>query len=595
MSTNVRSLFEEGLKYYKAKNNFKAKECFLSVCKNAPDFWLAYEMLGHASFATGDFLLAKNSFEEAIRRAGNGIGTELLVKYARVQIELRNFKSTEEICKYLVDQDPNLTDAWMVLGDCYKLQFKTNLAMDCFEHIFEQDPTNINNMVKLHRCYHDMCMWDDAKKLDDKLYSISSNLMQTGEAAPLTVYDAMKFIENGSFMRDLAENECKKFIDIMERSGVTFTQYHTEAKQVKKKGKIKLGFFSSCLSRHVTAYVLFNFFDLFDRDVVEIHIFPVNPDQTCTHYEKISGDCDYVHELISMTDQEMAEKIASTEMDVLIDLDGFVGNRRMGVLAQKPAPIQIAWLGTPCTTGATWNDYALTDHVIAPAELEDHYTEMPLRMPNSYFFPNIQGDEAKELGRDYWNIPEDKFVFCSFNNSWKIDEATFLAWCEILRRAEDSVLWLMLENDETIENVKQKLQDNGIDPNRLYISGRVENTEHLSRFICSDLLLDSFICGAHTTCIEALGVGLPVLAKIGKPFYSRVSSSMLSAADLESLITHTKEEYIERAVEIAKNPDTLAALKTHLKENKDTLPLFDQKKWVKDFEDILVSVVKREK
>nr|WP_250646652.1 hypothetical protein [Pseudemcibacter aquimaris] len=195
--------------------------------------------------------------------------------------------------------------------------------------------------------------------------------------------------------------------------------------------------------------------------------------------------------------------------------------------------------------------------------------------------------------RAYWNLPEGKFVFASFNISWKIDKETFLAWCEILKKVENSILWLFLEDEQAITNIKDTLEENGVDSNRLHCTGRVQNDIHLARFDHADLMLDSFICGAHTTCTEALYAELPVLTKIGTTFHGRVAASIIKAADMEDCITNSKDEYIERAIEIATKDGELERLKNHLKENKDELPLFDQKRWVRDFEEILIHILEK--
>ncbi|MCC3860138.1 hypothetical protein LJF33_02835 [Emcibacteraceae bacterium Y4] len=361
----------------------------------------------------------------------------------------------------------------------------------------------------------------------------------------------------------------------------------------KKEERIKVGFLSAALSKHVTAIVLNSFFEHFDQAKFDVIVYAVNPDHQCPNYQKISKSAENLIEFNSQSDEEMVDVIKKHSLDVLVDLDGFVGAKRRGVFSQKPAPIQIAWMGTPATAGAPWIDYVLIDNIIAPKELEYQYTEKILRMPHSYFFNSMSSLKRSVKDRAYWNLPEGKFVFASFNISWKIDKETFLAWCEILKKVENSILWLFLEDEQAITNIKDTLEENGVDSNRLHCTGRVQNDIHLARFDHADLMLDSFICGAHTTCTEALYAELPVLTKIGTTFHGRVAASIIKAADMEDCITNSKDEYIERAIEIATKDGELERLKNHLKENKDELPLFDQKRWVRDFEEILIHILEK--
>ncbi len=278
---------------------------------------------------------------------------------------------------------------------------------------------------------------------------------------------------------------------------------------------------------------------------------------------------------------------------MLIDLDGVVGKARRGIFSLKPAPLQITWHGTPATSGAPWFDYVLVDSIIAPEELAGHYSEEILRMPECYFFNSCASTAIAQTDKNDYGLPDDKFIFASFNFNRKIDEEAFMAWCKILETVEDSVLWMLIDDDETRENLAKIMEGSGINANRLISAGRVDTAEHVSRLKYADLMLDSFVCGAHTTCAEALWMELPVLAKIGETFQARVAPSMLTAVKLEDCVTYSTEQYIERAIEIATNGEELSRLKNYLKENKETLPLFDQKNWVDNFENILTDVVER--
>jgi predicted O-linked N-acetylglucosamine transferase (SPINDLY family) len=266
-------------------------------------------------------------------------------------------------------------------------------------------------------------------------------------------------------------------------------------------------------------------------------------------------------------------------------LKGFTQDSRSGIFSYRAAPIQVNYLGYPGTLGADYIDYIVADKTLIPLESQSCYSEKVIYLPNSY-----QVNDRKRLisDRQYTkeelHLPKDGFVFCCFNNNFKILPATFDGWMRILKAVEGSVLWLLQDNSWAADNLRKEAEKQGIASNRLLFAERMPLSEHLARHRQADLFLDTAPYNAHTTTSDALWAGLPVLTLMGRSFASRVSASLLNAIGLPELITSTQEEYEALAIELAVNPKKLAEIKLKLANNRLTTPLFDTPLFAKNLE-----------
>ena len=296
-----------------------------------------------------------------------------------------------------------------------------------------------------------------------------------------------------------------------------------------------------------------------------------------------SFDCFYT--VRNKIDQEVARRSRELGIDIAIDLKGYTGSHRAGIFAERCAPIQVNYLGYPGTMGAEFIDYIIADDTLIPPELEQHYTEKVIRLPDSY-----QPNDRQRVIANYTptraelGLPEDAFVFCCFNNNYKILPETFDSWIRILNAVEGSVLWLLQGNPIAAKNLRKEAEARGLDSKRLIFAKRAPLAEHLARHQQADLFLDTFPCNAHTTASDALWAGLPVLTHMGQSFASRVAASLLRAADLPELVTDSQDGYERMAIHLARNPDELRALKNRLMHNRDTCALFDTESYVRNLE-----------
>ena len=291
---------------------------------------------------------------------------------------------------------------------------------------------------------------------------------------------------------------------------------------------------------------------------------------------RISQAFDHFINVANLSDLEVALLSRELGVDIAIDLKGVTQDSRLGIFSFRAAPIQVSYLGYPGTLGADYIDYLIADKTLIPSQSQQHYSEKIVYLPNSYQVNDRQRVIAptqftkKELG-----LPDDAFVFCCFNNNFKITPDVFDSWVRILKAVENSVLWLLQDNPTAAKNLQKEAERRGLDPVRLVFAKRMDLPEHLARHKAADLFLDTTPCNAHTTASDALWAGLPLLTCLGETFASRVAASLLNAIGLPELITETLADYEKLAIDLAKTPAKLKTLKEKLERNRLTTPLFD--------------------
>jgi predicted O-linked N-acetylglucosamine transferase (SPINDLY family) len=285
-----------------------------------------------------------------------------------------------------------------------------------------------------------------------------------------------------------------------------------------------------------------------------------------------------------MSDDEIAALIRHHEIDILIDLQGQTSGAKAIMLAQRPAPVQITYLGLPATTGLPGIDHVIADRYLIPEAQACHYSEKPLYMPEVYQVSDRKREHAPAPIRKACGLPARKLVFCSFNNNHKYTLEVFGVWMNILRRVPNSVLWLLADNPWAADNLRKQAAAQGIDPKRLVFAERTNPAEYLSRYLLADLFLDTFPFNAGTTANDALWMGLPVLTMSGRSFASRMAGALLTAAGLPELITEDLQQYEERAVALAGDAKARKALRAKLAEAKASGPLFDSQRFTRNLE-----------
>lgn len=355
-----------------------------------------------------------------------------------------------------------------------------------------------------------------------------------------------------------------------------------------KKGyghsKIRVAYCSSDFSLHPVSMLTVQLFELHDRDHFEVYGYCWSPEDGSGLRQRVIGAVDHFVRIDQLSDEEAAKRIRADEIDILVDLQGQTAGARTNLLAYRPAPIQITYLGLPATTGLPSIDYVIADRFLIPEAAAPYYSEKPLYMPDVYQVSDQKRVIGTKPSRESCGLPATGFVFCSFNNNYKYTPEVFDVWMDILRRVPGSVFWVLSDNQWAEDNLRCEAEMRGVDSNRLIFAGRVAPEDYLARCQVADLFLDSFPFNAGTTANDALWVGLPILTCSGRSFASRMAGALLTAAKLDELITFNLHDYEEKAVWLANNPGECRRMSEHLRGIRENGALFDTPRFVRNLE-----------
>ncbi len=340
--------------------------------------------------------------------------------------------------------------------------------------------------------------------------------------------------------------------------------------------KIRIAYLSADFGDHAVTNLVTGLLERHDRTRFEIAGLSVGPRRQGVLRERVVAGCDTFHELGLKTDAEIAADIAALGPHIIVDLTGYTENARPGVLARRPAPIQVNYLGYLGTMGASYIDYVLADRVVLPFDRQPFYTERIVHLPDCFLVnDNMLAISPVTPGRNEAGLPPDGLVFCSFNNSYKFQPPVFDIWMRLLRDIDRSVLWLLASNDEAVGNLRREARVRGVDPERLIFAPRVEYADHLARQKLADIFLDTLPYNAGATGAGALWSGVPLLTAVGETFVGRMAASMLRSIGMPELATANLSDYEAMARALATDPVRLAAAKAKLGRNRLTHALFD--------------------
>jgi len=432
----------------------------------------------------------------------------------------------------------------------------------------------------LHTKMH-LCLWDDLEK---RLHEVTNKINNSEKV--ISPFPLLALIDDPEIQRKNAEIYAKD----------RYPQSHVlpKIKPYPKHKKIRIGYFSADFKNHPVSHLTAELYEVHDREGFEIHAFSFGPNTEDEMNLRIKAGVDHFHDVRSMSHEDTAMLARSVELDIAVDLGGFTENCRPNIFAEGSAPIQVGYLGYPGTMAAGYIDYLIADHTLIPEDHQQYYLEKVVYMPHSYQV-NISKRSASEtsLSRHELGLPETGFVFCCFNNNYKITPTTFDSWARILEQVDASVLLIYIARESAKTNLTKEIVLRGIDPNRVIFAEQLPVTEYLARYRVCDLFLDTLPYNAHTTTSDALRMGLPVLTCMGDSFASRVAASLLNAVNLAELITTTQEQYESLAIELATNPEKLKIIKDKLVDNLPTAPLYDSALFARHLESAYVTMYDR--
>ena len=365
------------------------------------------------------------------------------------------------------------------------------------------------------------------------------------------------------------------------RTTITTTRRHSRA---------RIGYLSSDFQEHAVGYLIVEALELHDRERFEVFVYSHGPDDKGTIRPRVRAAAEHFVDIARESDDTAAERIRGDDLDILVDLKGYTAGDRLTIMARRPCDIQVTWLGYPGTTGASFIDYLIADPFIIPPELESAYSERILRMPYSYQPNDRKRIVSTTLARSEYGLSNDAFVYCCFNQTFKITPEVFESWMRLLEQTPNSVLWLMDSNVWAKSSLLARAARHGM-AERVVFAPKKPNADHLARYRAADLALDTFPYTSHTTLSDALWLGCPALALCGQSFASRVSGSLLRSAGLSDLVTYGLADYERLAHSLATDRVALQAIRERIAQARDRSPLFDSLGFSRALEELYSELV----
>lgn len=543
--------------------------------------------LGNQAHVGGNYVQAEACFAEALQF--NQQDAAIYYNLGNAQRELGKAAEAAKHYHHALKLTPEDADIHNNLGNVQRELGQLDLAIASYQKALALNPQLYHAKVHLVHQKQHMCEWQD---LTDEINEIrdwvtSQTQAQISPFAFLAM-PGTSAAEQKQCADNWVRNRYAYLLKLAEQTGFS--------KQKKQAGgKIKIAYMSADFRLHPLAFLVSELLELHDRSRFEIISFSYGLDDKSEARKRIQKACDAFHDIRLMTDWDAAKKIHDCDIDILVDLTGFTQNSRCGIVALRPAPISISWLGFPGTMGSFADDdgkakalfdYILTDSFITPPETAQNYSEQLALLPHSYQPNDRKRPLANPPSRQECSLPEGVFVFCCFNQTFKITQDYFDIWMRLLKAKPSSVLWLLECNRWAKQNLLAHAARHGITQERLIFAPRVAIAEHLARHAHADLFLDTAPYNAHTTCSDALWMGVPVLTCVGETFASRVAGSLIKAAGLDTLITYSLEAYENKALQLADNPQLLKDMKQKLLNEKMTSPLFDTEQFARSLERI---------
>ena len=476
---------------------------------------------------------------------------------------------------------PDLAEAWLGRGSVFNELKRYDEAFAAYDKAFSLKPELVGvEGSRLHAKMH-LCDWSN---FDAECNHLIASVRDGKSGAPPFTFLAIPSSPDDQL-------QCAK-LWVAEKCPPS--QKPVWQNERYKHERIRVAYVSADFYEHATSQLMAGMFECHDKSRFELTAISIGRDDNSQMRQRLNRSFDHFINAEILSDEEIASCIRETEIDILIDLKGFTQDARTNVFSSRPAPIQVSYLGYPGTMGAPYIDYIIADQTVIPDEFRKFYSEKIVVLPNSY-----QANDRnrfisdKAFFRPDVGLPSQGFVFCCFNNNYKIVPRVFDCWMQILKQVEGSVLWLLEGASAASNNLKKEASARGISSERLIFAKRMPLPEHLARHKLADLFLDTLPYNAHTTASDALWAGLPVLTCIGETFSGRVAASLLNAIHLPELITTTTEAYEQMAIDLAAHPEKLAAIKYKLAENRLTTPLFDTKLFTKHIEAAYTEMYRR--
>ena len=537
-----------------------------------------------------DCHLQSHRYEDAVaayeRLEQSGVkDPDMLVNHGAMLQALR--RNPEAIRKFLeaTTLKHDHVQAHAMMSTSFRDMGYTREAVECLKTVLALKPQDLQALS--HESYEKrhVCDWAD---LDADVQSLSQLLRTApaGLARVATVFGMLSLPIEPELLLVAARGEALV-------PALAHPMLPAVAPSERGGPKIRVGYLSYDFHEHPVAQLLVEVLEQRDRERFDLVLYSHGPDDSSHVRQRLIATADAFVDFRGLSDRQAAERVRADRVDILVDLQGHTRGQRLAILAQRPAPVQVTFLGYPGTTGADYIDYIVGDPFVTPVQLASHFSEkiaqLPLCFqPNGRWRPSPQPMTRSEAG-----LPDDAFVMCAFNHTYKILPQAFDAWCAVLRDVPHAVLWLKQTNGQLRSNVYAEAAARGVAPERIVFAQNVPFDEHFSRLALADLFVDTWPYNAHTTASDALWAGVPVVTLYQNSFASRVAASVLNAAGIGELAFESVEDYTSAIRALAETPGLLATYRAHLSNGRAQLPLFDSRRYAGELDTLYSRMMDR--
>ena len=556
----------------------RAEECYRRALGVEPDHPEALTNLASVLFQREKYAEVVAITDRILALPHAGRGSMRLLR-ALSQERLGNVAGSEATLREATLRRPDDATLHAYLGTLYVRRERYAEAEAALERSLALAPDSAYALSMLAHARQHRCAWSGLDELFSRLEALLSSEGAEGPvpvdafsalAMPLSPLAQLHVAQRWARMLSAVRRTSRPFVDIAPGE------------------RLRVAFVSANFRDHATMHLSAEFFEKIDRSRLEMFAYSLRADNESAFQRRAKAAFEHFADVSGESVPRIAQRIRDDRIAILIDRNGYTLHSREGIFALRPAPLQINCIGFPGTLGAPWYDYIFTDRFSLPESLQRFYTERPLYMANMAFPSDTTRLPAgPPPSRAACGLPEHGFVFCCFNNAYKILPEVFALWMRLLGAIPGSVLWLLETSAEAKENLRREAHRAGVDPQRLIFAPRVGVGEHVARNATADLFLDTYPYGAHTTANDALLAGLPLLTCVGETLVSRIAGSQLTAIGLPELITESFAEYEAMARKLATDPGLLRSYRERLAANRRTAPLFDMTRYARDFEDAM--------
>ncbi|HIJ85945.1 MAG: tetratricopeptide repeat protein [Magnetococcales bacterium] len=485
----------------------------------------------------------------------NGLGVVLSAQ--------KRFEEAAQAYRTCVSRDPTHDLAWHNLGLAYSRLEEMEQAVAAFEQALTLAPDRADTLTQF--IFHKLqtASWDEL--LDQAIARLRTMIHR--DASDIDPYLLVFICRSPAELQKAARNHSRRLLATVTPLPPTPSV---------QRQRVHIGYLSADFHQHATSALAAELFESHDRNQFQISAYSVGPEDYSPMRDRLYHAFDHFCDGSSLTDEALAQKIRQDGIDILVDLKGYTRDARPRVLAMRPAPLQINYLGFPGTMGASFMDYIVADAIVLPPEHEPFFDEHPIRLPHGYQVNDSHRFiDPQPLSRRQAGLPDQGMVFCCFNQSAKITPELLALWLRLLKQIPESILWLLAFHPYAMKRLHTMAASGGIKPQRLIFAPRLPLAQHLARYRLADLFLDSLPCGAHTTASDALWGGCPVLTCMGSTFPGRVAASLLIHLGFPQLVTANLKDYERMAITLAQDHQQRQQIRHYLHQRIPSSPIFN--------------------